>query len=151
MLLAVIGLFFFFSSKMSMIQDLPGSPVVKPSHFNARDTVSIPGWEAKIPQVLQTKNQNIKKKQYWNEFNKDLKKIVHIRKLKKWVWASCNLSLYVSVAQTRSLGGDGAQRSSWGECHWFCLLGIHAELTSLDFPQELMRIHVVGHYAAAPV
>ena len=96
-----------------MIQDLPGRPVVKPSHFNARDTGSIPGWGAKIPQVLQTKNQNIKKKQYWNEFNKDLKKIVHIRKLKKM---SMSL-MYVSVAQTRSLGGDGAQRSSWGECH----------------------------------
>lgn len=29
--------------------------------------------------------------------------------------------------------------------------GIHAELTSLNFPQELMRLQLAGHYAAPPV
>ena len=41
---------------------------------NAGGASSIPGWGAKIPNALQPRNQNIKQKQYCNEFNKDLKK-----------------------------------------------------------------------------
>ena len=39
----------------------------------------IPGQRAKLPHAT-PKNQNIKQKQYCNEFNKDLKKKVHIKK-----------------------------------------------------------------------
>ena len=41
-------------------RDFPGVPVVKTSLSNAGGVDLIPGWEAKIPHALQTKNQNIK-------------------------------------------------------------------------------------------
>ena len=53
--------------------DFSGSPVVKTSPSNAGGVCSIQGQGAKIPHALQPKNQNIKQKQYCNEFNKDLK------------------------------------------------------------------------------
>ena len=42
--------------------DFPGSPVVKTSPSNARDTGSISGWGAKIPHASWPKTQNIKQK-----------------------------------------------------------------------------------------
>lgn len=33
---------------------------------------SVPGWGAKIPGVSQSKNQNIKYKQYCSKFNEDI-------------------------------------------------------------------------------
>ena len=43
------------------------------SPSKCRASGNIPGWRAKIPYVFQPKNQNIKQKQYCNEFNKDFK------------------------------------------------------------------------------
>ena len=54
--------------------DFPGGPVVKTSPSNARDAGLIPGRLAKIPRALQQKKQNIKQKQCYKKFNKDLKK-----------------------------------------------------------------------------
>ena len=51
----------------------PGGPVVKTSPFNAGSMGSIPGQRAKVPHALWPKNQNIKQKQYCNEFNTDFK------------------------------------------------------------------------------
>ena len=53
--------------------DFPGGPVVRTLHSSAGDAGLIPGWEAKIPHACGQKNQNIKQKQYCNEFNKDFK------------------------------------------------------------------------------
>ena len=50
------------------LRDFPSGPVVKT--FNAGGVGSIPSWGAKIPHALQSKNQNIKQKQYCNKFNK---------------------------------------------------------------------------------
>ena len=54
--------------------DFPGGPVVKTSPSNARDAGLIPGRRAKIPRALRPKKQNIKQKQCYKKFNKDLKK-----------------------------------------------------------------------------
>ena len=45
--------------------------MVKMSPSNAGDVTSNPGQEAKILHALQSKNHNIKQKQYCNRFNKD--------------------------------------------------------------------------------
>jgi len=47
--------------------------VGKISPFNARSACLIPGWGAKILNASGPKNQSIKKKQYCNKFNKDIK------------------------------------------------------------------------------
>ena len=57
----------------SWLKNLSGGPGVKTSPSKAGCAHSIPGWEAKIPHVLQPKNQNIKQKQYCNKCNTDLK------------------------------------------------------------------------------
>ena len=58
--------------------------MVKTSPSNAGGAGSIPGRGAKIPHASRPKKQNIKQKQYCNKFNKDFKKMVHIKKnLKK--------------------------------------------------------------------
>ena len=59
--------------------------MVKTSLSSAGGVGSIPGGGAKIPQASWPKNQNIKQKQYYNKFNKDLKKRkkVHIKKVFK--------------------------------------------------------------------
>jgi len=54
--------------------------VVKTLLSNAGDVGSIPDQEAKIPNTSQSKIQNIIQKQYCNIFNKDFKKMVHIKK-----------------------------------------------------------------------
>ena len=36
--------------------------------------------ELRLSLASGSNNQNIKQKQYWNKFNKDLKKMVHIKK-----------------------------------------------------------------------
>ena len=56
--------------------DFSGGPAVKisPSSAGGAGSGSIPGQGAKIPHASQTRNQNIKQKQYCNKFNKDLKK-----------------------------------------------------------------------------
>ena len=48
--------------------------MVKTSPSNAGGAGSIPGRGAKISHALRPNNQNIKQKQYCNEFNKSLKK-----------------------------------------------------------------------------
>ena len=47
--------------------------MVKISPSNAGGAGSIPGWGAKSLHASGPKNQNIKQKQYCNEFNKDFK------------------------------------------------------------------------------
>ena len=54
--------------------DFSGGLVVESSPSNAGGVSSIPGQEAKIPHASGPKNQNIKRKQHCNKFNKDLKK-----------------------------------------------------------------------------
>ena len=54
--------------------DFPGGPVVKISPSNAGGAGLIPGQGAKITHALCTKKQNIKQKQYYNNFNKDFEK-----------------------------------------------------------------------------
>ena len=68
------------------MRDFPGGPVVKTLPSNAGGVGSIPVRGAKIPQASGPKNQNMKQKQYCNKFNKDFKKMVHIKKnfLKKY-------------------------------------------------------------------
>ena len=64
--------------------DFPGGPVVKTSPSKAGGAGSIPGRGAKIPHASWPKKQNIKQKQYFNKFNKDLKNGPHQKKnLKK--------------------------------------------------------------------
>ena len=60
--------------------DFPGDLVVKASPSNARDAGSIPGRGAKIPHASRPEKHNINRKRYCNEFNKDFKKMVHIKK-----------------------------------------------------------------------
>ena len=59
----------------------PGGQLIKTSPSNTGDEGSIPGWEAKIPHVWGPKKKKqptkTKQKQYWNEFNKDLKNSPH--------------------------------------------------------------------------
>ena len=52
---------------------------------NAAYTGLVPGWEAKIPHALWTRNRSIKQKQYCNKLNKDFKNGPHqkILKIKK--------------------------------------------------------------------
>ena len=63
-------------------RDFPGRPGVKNSPPSAGGEGSIPGRGAKIPYASRPKNQHIKQKQYCNKFNKDFKKMVHIKKKK---------------------------------------------------------------------
>ena len=56
------------------IGDFPGGSVIKTSSFNTGGAGLIPGWGAKIPHASRPKNQNIKRKQYCNKFNKDFKR-----------------------------------------------------------------------------
>ena len=44
---------------------------------NAGGTGSIPGQGAKTPHASQSKNQSIKQRQYYNEFNEDFKNGPH--------------------------------------------------------------------------
>ena len=57
--------------------------MVKTSPSNAGGAGSIPGRGAKIPHDLWPEKQNIKQKQYCHKFNKDLKKMVYIKKIIK--------------------------------------------------------------------
>ena len=63
-------------------RDFPGGPVVKTSPSDAGGEGLIPGRGAEIPHASWPKNQNIKQKQCGNKFNKDFKKMVHIKNKK---------------------------------------------------------------------
>ena len=54
--------------------------MVKTSSFNAGGAGLIPNQGAKIPHASQSKNQNIKQKQYCNKFSKDFKNGPHLKK-----------------------------------------------------------------------
>ena len=56
-----------------LLRDFPGDPVVKTLPSNAEGA----GQEAKIPYVLQPKNQNVTRKKYCKKFNKDFKNGPH--------------------------------------------------------------------------
>ena len=65
-----------------MGRDFPGGPVkILPS--SAGGAGSIPGEGSKILYASQTKNQNIKPKQYCNKFNRDFKNGPHQKKILK--------------------------------------------------------------------
>ena len=70
-----------------MYGDLPGgyllTPVVKTLPSSIRVTGSIPDWGVKISHASRPKNQNIKKRQYCNKFNKNFRNGPHKKKLKK--------------------------------------------------------------------
>ena len=73
--LYLIPFFFFFNH-------LPrGDPHTIKQHFQW-DMCLIPGWGAKIPHASWPKNQNIKQKQYYTKFNKDVfkKNSIHEKK-----------------------------------------------------------------------
>ena len=57
--------------------DFPGGPVVKTSPSSTWSVGSMPGQGAEIPCALWSENQNIKQKQYCNQFNKDFKNGPH--------------------------------------------------------------------------
>ena len=80
-----LSIYIYFPNKEIKLGTFPGGagPVVKTSPSYAGGAGWIPGWEVKIPQTLQPKNQNIKQKWYCNEFNKDFKKVDHIKKRKR--------------------------------------------------------------------
>ena len=71
-----------FNFILKKSRDFSGGPVVKTSPSNAGGAGSIPGQGAKIPHVLQPKNQSIKQKQCCNKFNKDFKNGPHQKKKK---------------------------------------------------------------------
>ena len=54
------------------MEGLFGSPVVKISPSSTEGAGLISDWGAKIPHASQPKHQNIKQKQYYNKFNKDI-------------------------------------------------------------------------------
>ena len=72
-----------FFLKKEIDRDFPGSPVVTTLPFNAGGAGSIPGQGAKIPHASGPKTQNIKQKQYCNQFNKDFKNGPHQKIFKK--------------------------------------------------------------------
>ena len=59
--------------KIHSSKDFPGGPVVETSPFSSGCVVSVPDQGTKIPHAWCPKNQNIKQKQYYNNF-KTLKK-----------------------------------------------------------------------------
>ena len=61
--------------------DFLGSPVVKTSSANAGDAGSIPGQG--VLRSHMPKNQNIKEKQYFNKFSKELQKLSTSKKRKR--------------------------------------------------------------------
>ena len=79
--------------------------MVKTSPSNAGGVGSIPGRGANVPHASQPKNQNIKQKQYCNKFNKDFKRMVHIKKKslgkkkrkEKEIWVLISLGIVFSV------------------------------------------------------
>ena len=85
---ATLSLCCFMKERTETCWEFPGCPVVKTSPSYTVGVGSIPGQEAKIPHTSWPKNQNIKQKQCCNKFNKDFKKMVHIKnffkKLKKY-------------------------------------------------------------------
>ena len=58
----------------SLHYDFPGGPMMKILPSNAGGTGSVLSGRAKIPHASESKNQNMKQKQYCNKFNKDCKK-----------------------------------------------------------------------------
>ena len=60
--------------------DFPDGPVVKTLPSNAADTGSTPSPGAKIPHASQSKKQNIRQKQYFNNSIKTLK-VAHIKEV----------------------------------------------------------------------
>ena len=75
--------YYLLAPKAAHVGDFPGGPVVKASPSNAGGAGSISGQGAKIPHASWPKNQNIKRKQYCNKFNKDFKNGPHQKKKKK--------------------------------------------------------------------
>ena len=67
--------------------------MVKTLFSNAESMSSIPDWESKIPHTSWPKYQNIKQKQYCNQFNKDFKNGSHQKNLLKKSHDSCTLVL----------------------------------------------------------
>ena len=58
----------------------PGGPVVKTLPPIAGDGDSIPDWGAKVPHASWSKKKKKKKQNhYCNKFNKDFKKVVHMK------------------------------------------------------------------------
>ena len=79
----------------------------------------IPGWGAKIPHTSGPKNQNIKQKQYYNKFNKDLKKwSIFLKNLKKappnqlMIILEKHFISYVSVRERASLDSSVGKESA---------------------------------------
>ena len=63
--------------------DFPDDAVVNTLPSDAEGRSSVPGQETKIPHALQPKIQKYCYKHYCNNFNKEFKKLVHIKK-KSW-------------------------------------------------------------------
>ena len=64
----------------------PDGPLVKTLPSNTGDRGSVPGQEAKIPHASQRKTQNLKKKKYFNKFNKYFLNGAHKLKKKRQWW-----------------------------------------------------------------
>ena len=63
----------------SKAQNFPGGLMVKTPPSNVGHVGLYPGQGAEIPRDLQSRNQNIKHKQYCNKFNKDFKNGPHTK------------------------------------------------------------------------
>ena len=66
----------------SKAQNFPSGLVVKTPPSNVGVVGLNPGQGAEIPRALQSRNQNIKHKQYCNKFNKDFKTWSTLKKKK---------------------------------------------------------------------
>ena len=84
--------------------------MVRTSPSNAEGAGSIPGQEAKILHASWPKNQNIKHKQYCNEFNKDFSD----GPCKKKIFKKIKYTILVKVFFSVFNGGDS--KNSPGVC-----------------------------------
>ena len=93
-----------FRNRVRRVGYFPGGPVIKtlPSSATGASLTWSRSWDLTW---LVTKNQNIKQKQYYSKFNKDLK-MVHIRKKKKEFFEKKKVNLrimaHVSLAPLSS-------------------------------------------------
>ena len=81
--------------------------MVKTLPSNAGGSGSIPGQGAKIPHALWPKNQNTEQKQYCNKFNKDLKKMFHIKNQGDFPGGAVVKHLPANAGDTGSSPGPG--------------------------------------------
>ena len=131
------------SSGRRWVLGFPGAPVVRTSSSKAGDMGSIPGEGAKIPHASWPKNWNIKQKQYCRKFNKDFKKMVHIKKtLKNKTWALSPLLFSI----WHHMGKPESSRFLLSWPAWTCFFSIlKVKVNSLSCVQLFATPWMVAH------